>query len=84
MNFFEPFTQGAAPRLLHRAPTCTLIREIAREETDLEITLPSLAAAAAQHLEVIDIRTPPKWRGARGRAATSPCPPCSRIQANVA
>jgi molybdopterin/thiamine biosynthesis adenylyltransferase/rhodanese-related sulfurtransferase len=39
------------------APNCTLIREIAREETDLEITLPSLAAATAQHLEVIDIRT---------------------------
>ena len=39
------------------APNCTLIREIAREEADLEITLPSLAAAAAQHLEVIDIRT---------------------------
>ena len=39
------------------APNCTLIHEIAREETDLEITLPSLAAAAAQHLEVIDIRT---------------------------
>jgi len=39
------------------APNCTLIREIAPEELDLEITLPSLAAAAAQHLEVIDIRT---------------------------
>ena len=39
------------------APACTLIREIPREETDLEITLPSLAAASAQHLEVIDIRT---------------------------
>jgi molybdopterin/thiamine biosynthesis adenylyltransferase/rhodanese-related sulfurtransferase len=39
------------------APDCTLIREIAREEADLEIALPSLAAAAAQHLEVIDIRT---------------------------
>jgi len=39
------------------APNCALIREIAREEADLEITLPSLAAASAQHLEVIDIRT---------------------------
>ena len=39
------------------APNCTLIREIAREEADLEITLPSLAAASARHLEVIDIRT---------------------------
>src|SRR5260370_22196460 len=42
------------------APHCTLIREIAREETGLEITLPSLAAASAQHLEAIDIRTPPE------------------------
>ena len=39
------------------APNCTLIREIAREETDLEIALPSLAAAAAERLEVIDVRT---------------------------
>jgi sulfur-carrier protein adenylyltransferase/sulfurtransferase len=39
------------------APNCALIREIAREEADLEITLPSLTAASAQHLEVIDIRT---------------------------
>jgi molybdopterin/thiamine biosynthesis adenylyltransferase/rhodanese-related sulfurtransferase len=39
------------------APNCALIHEIAREEADLEITLPSLAAASAQHLEVIDIRT---------------------------
>jgi rhodanese-related sulfurtransferase len=39
------------------APDCTLIREIAPEQADLEITLPSLAAAAQQQLEVIDIRT---------------------------
>lgn len=39
------------------APACTLIREIPREETGLEITLPSLAAAAERHLEVIDIRS---------------------------
>lgn len=39
------------------APACTLIREIPREETRLEITLPSLAAAAERHLEVIDIRS---------------------------
>jgi sulfur-carrier protein adenylyltransferase/sulfurtransferase len=39
------------------APNCALIHEIAREAADLEITLPSLAAASAQHLEVIDIRT---------------------------
>jgi adenylyltransferase/sulfurtransferase len=39
------------------APGCALIREIAREEPDLEIELPSLAAALEHHLEVIDIRT---------------------------
>ena len=39
------------------APHCSLIREIAREDSDLEISLPSLAAAAQDHLEVIDIRS---------------------------
>src|ERR1700686_160260 len=38
------------------APNCALIREIAREEADLEITLPSLAAARLRQFEVIDIR----------------------------
>jgi adenylyltransferase/sulfurtransferase len=40
------------------APTCAVIRDIPREEPGLEIALPSLAAAAARHFEVIDIRTP--------------------------
>jgi adenylyltransferase/sulfurtransferase len=39
------------------APNCTLIRDIAPEEPDLEISLPSLAAALERQLEVIDIRT---------------------------
>jgi molybdopterin/thiamine biosynthesis adenylyltransferase/rhodanese-related sulfurtransferase len=39
------------------APACALIRDIAQEEPDIEIALPSLAAAAERHLEVIDIRT---------------------------
>jgi sulfur-carrier protein adenylyltransferase/sulfurtransferase len=46
-----------APRRGACTAGCTLIREIAPEETDLEVALPSLAAAAARHLEVIDIRT---------------------------
>ncbi len=40
------------------APNCTLIRDIPREDPDIEIALPSLAAAAERSFEVIDIRTP--------------------------
>src|ERR1700694_5803316 len=48
-----------APRRAEcRAPDCTHIREIAREDLDIEIALPSLADAAQRGLEVIDIRTP--------------------------
>jgi molybdopterin/thiamine biosynthesis adenylyltransferase/rhodanese-related sulfurtransferase len=39
------------------APGCALIREIAAEESDIEIALPSLAAALERHWEIIDIRT---------------------------
>jgi adenylyltransferase/sulfurtransferase len=47
-----------APRLAEcRAPGCAHIREIAREDLAIEITLPSLADAAGRGLEVIDIRT---------------------------
>jgi adenylyltransferase/sulfurtransferase len=47
-----------APRLAEcRAPGCAHIREIAREDLAIEITLPSLADAARRGLEVIDIRT---------------------------
>jgi molybdopterin/thiamine biosynthesis adenylyltransferase/rhodanese-related sulfurtransferase len=47
-----------APRLAEcRAPGCAHIREIAREDLGIEITLPSLADAARRGLEVIDIRT---------------------------
>jgi molybdopterin/thiamine biosynthesis adenylyltransferase/rhodanese-related sulfurtransferase len=54
---FSNLKLKAPRRAACNAPDCTLIREIAREEADLEIALPSLAAASAQHLEVIDIRT---------------------------
>ncbi len=47
-----------APRRAEcRAPGCEHIREIAREEAGIEISLPSLADAARQGFEVIDIRT---------------------------
>jgi molybdopterin/thiamine biosynthesis adenylyltransferase/rhodanese-related sulfurtransferase len=39
------------------APTCVVIRDIPREDPDIDITLPSLAAAAEHRFEVIDIRT---------------------------
>jgi len=41
-----------------RAPECAHIREIVREDRQIEIELPSLAEAALRGLEVIDIRTP--------------------------
>jgi sulfur-carrier protein adenylyltransferase/sulfurtransferase len=40
------------------APGCALIRELRGEQTDLEVHLPSLAAAREQRFELIDIRTP--------------------------
>jgi sulfur-carrier protein adenylyltransferase/sulfurtransferase len=43
------------------APDCARIREIAREEPEIEIALPSLADAAQRGLEVIDIRTPEEF-----------------------
>ena len=47
-----------APRRAEcRAPDCMHVREIAREDLDIEIALPSLADAAQRGLEVIDIRT---------------------------
>jgi len=47
-----------APRRAEcRAPDCAHIREIAREDLEIEIALPSLAEAAQRGLEVIDIRT---------------------------
>jgi molybdopterin/thiamine biosynthesis adenylyltransferase/rhodanese-related sulfurtransferase len=51
-----------------RAPDCGHIREIAAEDTQIEIALPSLADAAQRGLEVIDIRTPEEF-AARPTAA---------------
>jgi len=39
------------------APACAHIRELTREDADIEMVLGSLAAAAERGLEVIDIRT---------------------------
>jgi adenylyltransferase/sulfurtransferase len=48
-----------APRRAEcHAPICAHIREIAAEDSGIEIALESLAAAAAQGLDVIDIRSP--------------------------
>jgi adenylyltransferase/sulfurtransferase len=39
------------------APACELVRDIAREDPDIDIALPSLAVAAERRFEIIDIRT---------------------------
>ena len=51
-----------APRRAEcRAPGCALVREIAAEQPDLEITLGSLDEARAQRLELVDVRTPEEF-----------------------
>jgi sulfur-carrier protein adenylyltransferase/sulfurtransferase len=39
------------------APDCALIRDLPREDADLELRLPSLAAAAHEGYQLIDVRT---------------------------
>jgi rhodanese-related sulfurtransferase len=39
------------------APACALIRDLPREDADLELRLPSLAAAAHEGYQLIDLRT---------------------------
>jgi molybdopterin/thiamine biosynthesis adenylyltransferase/rhodanese-related sulfurtransferase len=56
MNFSS--TKLKAPRHAEcHAPDCALIRMIAREEAGIEVSLRSLADAAARGLDVIDIRS---------------------------
>jgi molybdopterin/thiamine biosynthesis adenylyltransferase/rhodanese-related sulfurtransferase len=43
------------------APGCARIRDLPSEEPELQIEFPSLAAAAAQGLQVIDIRNPDEF-----------------------
>jgi rhodanese-related sulfurtransferase len=56
MNF-SSMKIKAVRRAECRAPECAHIREVAPEDSDIEIALDSLAAAAAQGLDVIDIRS---------------------------
>lgn len=55
MNFTQ-LTLKAPRRAACGAPACSLVRAPRREFTDLEIELDSLSSAAAQGMEVIDIR----------------------------
>jgi adenylyltransferase/sulfurtransferase len=50
------------------APACELIRDIPREDPDIDIALPSLAAALERRFEVIDIRTPEEVRAQPAQA----------------
>ena len=57
---FASFTSTklkAARRAGCAAPDCSLIRELERDETDIEVRVASLAAAREQHFEPIDVRT---------------------------
>jgi sulfur-carrier protein adenylyltransferase/sulfurtransferase len=54
---FSSLTLKAPRRAECVAPACTHIRELPREDPGIEMALESLAAAAGQGLEVIDIRT---------------------------
>ena len=55
-------TRLKAPRRAEcMAPGCALVRELAREQPDLEMTLASLAEARARRLELIDVRTPEEF-----------------------
>ena len=54
---FSSMTLKAPRRAECAAPSCRLIHEIRADEPDDEVEVPSLAAALAQHLEPIDIRT---------------------------
>lgn len=56
MNF-SSLKIKAARRAGCRAPACAFIRDLAREDLDLEISCDSLAAAAARGYQIIDIRS---------------------------
>jgi len=61
MNFGS--TRLKAPRRAEcLAPDCVLIRELPGEERDIEISLPSLAAAA-RRFELVDVRTAEEFAG---------------------
>jgi sulfur-carrier protein adenylyltransferase/sulfurtransferase len=56
MNFSSMRIRAARRAECH-APACAHIHELAPEDSEIEIALDSLAAAAAQGLDVIDIRS---------------------------
>ena len=74
------FTNFSSARLKARrhsecsAPGCARIRELPGEEPDLQIELPSLAAAAAQGLQVIDIRNLDEFEARPTQATHIPMP----------
>lgn len=55
MNFTQ-LTLKAPRRAECGAPACSLVRTPRREESDLEVNISSLRGAAAQGMEIIDIR----------------------------
>ena len=73
MNFGS--TKLKAPRRADcHAPDCALIRRITPEEAGIEVDLPSLAAAAAHGLEVIDIRSAEEFTAQPTAARHIPMP----------
>ncbi len=54
---FSSLKIKASRRAECRAPACAHVRELAREDRDIEVSWDSLAAASAQGFEVIDIRS---------------------------
>ena len=73
MNFSS--TKLKAPRRPDcHAPNCALIRQITPEEAGIEVSLPSLAAAAARGLEVIDIRSAEEFTARPTAARHIPMP----------
>jgi len=73
MNFSQ--AKLKAPRRAEcLAPRCALIRDLPREDADLETRLPSLAAAAQRRFEMIDVRTDEEFTAAPTPARHIPLP----------
>ncbi|MGO9426518.1 MAG: ThiF family adenylyltransferase [Steroidobacteraceae bacterium] len=56
------------------APRCALIRDLERDAADIEIPLPSLAAAAQGRFELIDVRTAEEFAASPTAARHIPMP----------
>jgi rhodanese-related sulfurtransferase len=73
MNFSS--TKLKAPRHSQCvAPRCARIRELPPEDTDIEMQLPSLVAAAEQRVELIDVRTEEEFAATPTPARHIPMP----------